>query len=204
MVIAIVYLILVLNDYQIWWNKEIIMCSYVLMFHVSDLHYHDSTSICFACLGFHSKWEHTISWALMQMPDSLLMAVVQENIYRARSIHCIVCRRIGSKKAVLWQFVSFELARVGYKKWLFEAKNGTQRAKIQKTNCKIGAMHHSTTAQWFSTSDSVVHSYGGPQPSTPQCPRPLAGQRHQVRVLPIASNHGCTFPAPIFMVHQFI
>ena len=116
----------------------------------------------------------------------------------------IVCRRIGSKKAVLWQFVSFELARVGYKKWLFEAKNGTQRAKIQKTNCKIGAMHHSTTAQWFSTSDSVVYSYGDPQPSTPQCPRPLAGQRHQVRVLPIASNHGCTFPAPIFMVHQFI
>ena len=88
-------------------------------------------------------------------------------------------------------------------KWVFEAKNGTQRAQIQKTHCKICAMHHGTSAQCFSTSDYIICSYGGSHPSTaPQCPRSLAGERHKVRVQPSnvmgyshCQQHGCTFPA---------
>ena len=149
MVIAIVYLILVLNDYQIWWNKEIIMCSYVLMFHVSDLHYHDSTSICFACLGFHSKWEHTISWALMQMPDSLLMAAVQENIYRARSIHCLQTHWIQESSSlavcVIWISTCW-VQEVAFRSKEWHSKSQNSKDKLQD---RCHAPQHNCTVIFY-------------------------------------------------------
>ena len=107
----------------------------------------------------------------------------------------------------------FGLAPVGYKKWVSEANNGTQRANIQETKCKIGALHraqrHSDFLPLIPSSVAMVARSRAPPPSARarlrvRATRSISPATKQRYLVAIASNHGCTFSAQNFLVHEFI